>query len=349
MDFENYLLEQLSLHPSVMPQDVMKLCYQAAFGAGHLLGDLERAKAYLEKEYDTVTEKDMPLYEMISERYCRISLAAWKFHKLPMEWLFRMLADQSAEENRESLFFAYLQTAENVLKQASAKVSVAEWKEYCAAYQKNGLVPVHHSQQYREAEEPSYRVIDRKYIRLLSLLQEISEVLRRKERCVAAIDGRAASGKTTMANLLKGVLAADVIRMDDFFLPMELRTAERFQTAGANVHYERFCEEVLPYLSEAEPFSYRIFDCSRMDYHGRCEIGTAAVRIVEGCYSCHPAFGAYADKIVFSDVDAEEQMQRILKRNGREMAEMFRQRWIPLEEAYYAQYDIPAKADIRIS
>ena len=163
-----------------------------------------------------------------------------------------------------------------------------------------------------------------------------------------AIDGRAASGKTTMAGLLQEILEADVIRMDDFFLPLALRTEERFAVPGGNVHYERFREEVLPYLSLPEAFSYRIFDCGRMDYHGERKIGAARIRIVEGSYSCHPLLGNYADITVFSDVDGETQLQRIRKRNGEEMAKMFRDRWIPLEEAYFQAYQIAQKAEIRL-
>ena len=66
MDFEKYLTEQLHNHPSAEPQDILKLCYQAAFGAEHLLKDAEKAKAYLQAEHDAVTAADIPLYEAVS-------------------------------------------------------------------------------------------------------------------------------------------------------------------------------------------------------------------------------------------------------------------------------------------
>ena len=52
MDFETYLLEQIQMHPALQPQDIWKLCYQAAFGPEHLLNDLQGAREYLEKEYE---------------------------------------------------------------------------------------------------------------------------------------------------------------------------------------------------------------------------------------------------------------------------------------------------------
>jgi len=350
MDFENYLLEQIQMHPAVQPQDIWKLCYQAAFGPEHLLHDLQGAREYLEKEYAATAEQDLPLYEPISAEICRVNLAAWKFHGLPLEWLFRIFAFSCGKRaDGEALFWAYLQGAEQVLSGVSVGFSCEDWKTYFLSQQEAGLSPVHHSAFYRQQETPAYRIVNRRFVRLFPILQKAAEKIAQDKVCVIAIDGRAASGKTTMAKLLQEILEADVIRMDDFFLPPALRTEERFQQAGGNVHQERFRAEVLPHLSLPAAFSYNIFDCSRMDYCGKREIGTAKIRIVEGSYSCHPLFGNYADVTVFSDVDGQTQLQRIRKRNGEEMAKLFRDRWIPLEEAYFHAYQIADKADIQLS
>lgn len=165
---------------------------------------------------------------------------------------------------------------------------------------------------------------------------------------VIAIDGRAASGKSTLAEQLSKLLGADIIHMDDFFLPPAFRTSERLAEPGGNVHYERFMEEVLPYLTSPEPFEYRIFDCSRMDYHGKRRIASTQIRIVEGSYSHHPKFGDYADLFVFSDVEAEEQMRRIRLRNGEEKAQMFAKKWIPMEEWYFDEFNVRRVADLNV-
>ena len=180
--------------------------------------------------------------------------------------------------------------------------------------------------------------------RLLPILGRAKDCANRP--CVIALDGPAASGKTTLAEMLASLLPADIIHMDDFFLPVPLRTPERFATPGGNVHHERFCEEVLPALHRPEAFAYCRFDCSVMDFRGERTVGTAPFRIVEGSYSTHPALGAYADIVVFSAVDPDEQMARILRRNGPEKAERFRREWIPLEEAYFTACGTRSKADI---
>ena len=164
------------------------------------------------------------------------------------------------------------------------------------------------------------------------VIDYISKLKREKKIIVIAIDGRTASGKTTISNFLSLILKENlnsVIHMDDFFLPKELRTNERLNTAGGNIHSERFLEEVIPYLQN-NIFKYQKFDCSILDYSNFVEIKNNSVRIVEGSYSTHPIFGKYADITIFSDISFEEQKNRILKRNGEEKLKIFLEKWIPM-------------------
>jgi len=160
-----------------------------------------------------------------------------------------------------------------------------------------------------------------------------------------AIDGRSAAGKTTLAEELAIEFKGEVIHMDDFFLPVELRKQERFEEAGGNVHYERFMEEVIPNLQAGKEFEYRLFSCSKMDYDGRKKIRNEGLIIVEGAYSMHPLFVKYWDLGLFYDINIEEQYERILKRDGLEKAKIFKSRWIPFEEKYILETDVIKKAD----
>lgn len=183
--------------------------------------------------------------------------------------------------------------------------------------------------------------------RVLPLLRRMAA--RPEERSlIVAIDGRAASGKSTMAAFLGRITGAGVIHMDDFFLPPFLRTAARLVEPGGNVHYERFCEEVLPRLRQRGSFCYRWFDCSTMDYRGQRVVKDSRIRIVEGAYSAHPALGRYMDILAFSDILPKVQRERILSRNGEEGWENYRSRWIPMEERYIAVSKLRERADITL-
>ena len=83
-----------------------------------------------------------------------------------------------------------------------------------------------------------------------------------------------------------------------------------------------------------------------MDYNGVHTADPSSYLVVEGSYSHHPEFGDYADLKVFSTVDAETQTERIISRNGEEAAEMFRSRWIPMEEEYFRAYSVEENAHI---
>lgn len=368
MNFEQYLIDQTLAHPSTQPRDIIKQCYQAAYGAEHLLSDMDRARNYMEREYASVAPNaNTPLYEAISPQVCRVNLAAWKHRELPLEWLFCMFAATASisvdRQQATKQFLSYLDTADALIQASRLPVtfSAEQWAQVLSAYKQSAMSAVHHSDDYRQAEHPAYRILHQDFVRLLPILEAVADHTKKARRstdptmssqlpspCIIAIDGRAASGKTTMADQLAQILGGDVIRMDDFFLPLDLRTQERLQTPGGNVHYERFSEEVLPHLHAPKAFSYRRFDCHIMDFNGQRQISACPIRIVEGSYSHHPALGDYAHIKVFSHVTPDKQLDRILHRNGPQMARMFKERWIPMEENYIHAYRIDTSSQIVI-
>ncbi len=349
MDFSFYLTEQIKKHPSIMPQDVAKICYQAAMGAEHLLSDTSAAKRYFDAEFETIEPRRGELFECLTGDVCRVDLGAWKATGMPREWLFNMfVGTATVKRGGKEILEEYIASAEDVLKSASVRFSAEEWRGFIKNYREMGMPAVHHSEAYRQSEKPSYRIVDRAFLSCLPILESAKEIQNVGEVKVIAIDGRAASGKTTLSGRLSKILGADIIRMDDFFLPPSLRTPERLAEAGGNIHYERFIDEVLPNLKEKSAFSYGVFDCGIMEISGKREIGESKWRIVEGSYSHHPKFGSYADLCVFCSVSPEEQMSRILIRNGERMAETFRDRWIPMEEKYFEAFKICESADLSI-
>jgi len=215
-------------------------------------------------------------------------------------------------------------------------------------YEKNGVRPVRHSDSYRNNEQPAYRIISSRYIRLFRLFERIAGLSDNNGVRVIAVDGRSASGKTTAAAQLKDIIKAAVIHTDDFFLPPELRTETRLSQPGGNMHHERFSSEVLPYIRSEKAFAYQAFDCSVMSMGEMREVEKSQWRIVEGAYSCHPALDNYMDIRVFSDIGEDAQFRRICARNGEETALIYKSRWIPMEESYFKEYKIKENADIII-
>lgn len=168
---------------------------------------------------------------------------------------------------------------------------------------------------------------------------------------LCVIDGMCGAGKTTLAEALACRYDAPVIHMDDFFLPFSMRTPQRLDTPGGNVHHERFLVQVVEGLRTGADFAYQRFDCGSGDLT-EIVCPAARVRIVEGSYSLHPAFQqAWADLqavTVFLSVDGQEQLRRIARR-APEKYQAFVDRWIPLEKKYFQAYDIGIRAQLALT
>ena len=162
MKFDYYLKKQLELHPSIQMQDIIKLCYQAVFGVEHMLADVERAKTYFMQEYEaTAANSSLPLYEPISDDFCRVNIGAWKASRFAPEELFRLFVASASDKvpGTEADFDFCIKEAEKLIANGTFPFSLEEWSAYYAAYEKDGIRPVHHSDAYRLAEHPAYRLV----------------------------------------------------------------------------------------------------------------------------------------------------------------------------------------------
>ena len=167
-----------------------------------------------------------------------------------------------------------------------------------------------------------------------------------KNRLLVAIDGRCASGKTTLAACLQDMSPCAVVHMDHFFLRPEQRTAQRLREPGGNVDYERFYEEAILPLQNGGVVTYRPYDCASQSMGEPVVIDAQGDVIVEGTYSCHPRLRGFYDLRIFLSIDPQEQLRRIQLRNGDEGAAVFAEKWIPLEERYFAECGVNECCDL---
>ena len=349
-DLKSLLEKQTILHPNMEPQDLVKYLYQACYGPGHLRSEKETMESYLKEEYESTKARRIPLFEQVGNDFIRINLARWKREGYPLSWLFNMFYHslEKEEDDDNDTFEDLLKQAKKVVKQGVFAFDRAGFEEYLKQYLKGEIHPVHHSETYRKRYSPSYRLVRSEYQILFPILAKIAK--RDKKNYVIAIDGPCTSGKSTLGKLLAEVLDIDCIHMDDFFLPLNLRTPERMAEPGGNVHYERFIEEVLPNLNSNKDFNYRLFECGDiMDFAKEpIKVRGNDLHLIEGSYASHPKFGHYMDLFVYTDIDPKTQLERVMKRNGPKMYEKFRDLWIPLENKYFKTFNIKKKADIRL-
>ncbi len=182
------------------------------------------------------------------------------------------------------------------------------------------------------------------------LLDRTTQLLTRQpERSLLlALDGRCGSGKTTLAARLAEQFPQSItVHTDDFYLPPQQRAEGWEHIPCANMDLERLRAEILAPAREGKGFSYRAYSCREGAYPPPVCHGPVPLVIVEGSYSQHPTLASYYDLNVFVTCSPEEQEKRLRTREGERYGNFVR-RWIPLEEGYFAEYGIEAKADFEI-
>lgn len=340
-----FLLDHCARYPALRPQDLLKTLHQSVFGCGHFITDETTARSLLEQEL--ASPGPAVDIESLGENFCRIPLGYLEPSGLSPETLFRLFV-LSAEEAAGSVDL--LQQKLNVLLDLAAEgclpFSLDEARTAVSAWEQAGFPACRHSPEFRAAYRPTYRVIRKEFLRLLPLLSAIDQKMAQQERVLLAIEGGSASGKTTLSQLLSRIYGCTVFHMDDFFLRPEQRTPERLAEPGGNVDRERFHEDVLKPLTAGTPIRYQRYDCHTQTLQPPVDVIPTPLTVVEGAYSLHPLLADCYDLSVFLRIAPELQRQRILKRNGPEMAERFFALWVPLEHHYFEAMDPASRCDL---
>lgn len=349
----DFLLDSLAREPAAEAPDALKWLYQSEFGCGHLLpARAQCARRIAQEVAQTRPDVSAPAYTPLGDGLCRLNLQSPLPRALPPERIARMMRVTQRRVRGTSEGF----TRKLALLRALAKAHGAEAPEgggprlpftaealdaAARDWHAAGGAPPSHSARYRAAYAPAYRVVLRGFGDALPVLAAMEEALAHTGRALLVLDGDCASGKTTLAALLAELYGATVFHMDDFFLPVALRTPARLSDPGGNVHYERFRAQVLEGLLRGEPLAYDAYDCATGRQRRR-HARPAAVTVIEGSYALHPAFADAYEALrpvrVFLTVDAAEQLRRISLRNGPQRLLRFQNEWIPLEKRYFEAY-----------
>ena len=161
---------------------------------------------------------------------------------------------------------------------------------------------------------------------------------------LVAVDGRCGSGKTTLGALLAAVFGCAVVHTDDYYLPFARRAPGWEHTPAANMDLARLRAEVLDPLRAGRAAVSRPYDCHRGQFGPAAALPAGALTVLEGSYAHHPALGPYTLR-VFLTCEPAVQAARLQAREGGNF-EMFRTRWVPLEEGYLQAYGVEAAADL---
>lgn len=336
-EFAAVLRTHAARYPLMQPQDYGKLAFQSEFGPEHMVADREKAAQGILQEWAQGCGQGARAPEPLGNGLARFYLGGDVQDGALLAQLFWRTAQthtgtQQGLQQRLAL---------------CAEAGCAGMDAWLAAYRARGCPALHHSEAYREAYRPHYRVIREEYARFFPALAAIGRAAQSGQDAVIAIDGRCGSGKTTLAALASELFPCNVFHMDDFYLPLAQRAADWERVPAGNMDLERFLREVLLPASRGDAVRYRPYQCREGRYLPAQSMAPKRLTLVEGSYSHHPRLAGCYTARLFLTCSAAQQAQRLRAREGA-YYEAFQTRWIPLEERYFTAYDIEKQSSLAL-
>ena len=158
-ELEAILKSHAKRYPLMQPTDAVKLIYQNEFGGGHLIRDEEACLNYLRREYASVAkDPTTPLYEDIGNGIVRVNLAALKEEDLE-QLGHDFIASAAKHKGTLDGFLNKLEVLRKLTTEGVFTFDVDALNAYLSEYKAVGYPAVSHSEQYRQAYKPSYRII----------------------------------------------------------------------------------------------------------------------------------------------------------------------------------------------
>lgn len=325
-----FLKYHLKKYPLMNNQDIIKLVYQEVMGPNHIIKSYEMALKYITNELNDLYNTNNNLYEYLGNNYVRMDIHNYFKYYNNLDSLCDLFISSLCDNDNK-----------NELEETlTSLLSPAELKGY-------NYLPVSHSEAFRNAYLPHYRIIKSSLLTLEHRVIQLSNFMDKlPNKSIVALEGRCASGKSSICDKIKDRYT--VIPIDDFFLPSFLKNKERLEEIGGNINYE-LVKDTLINLKESLrleklDITYKAFDCSRQEYYEKT-IKIKDKIILEGVYSSSPYFRELIDKIMYLYVDSKTQLKRI---NNRFLKERFIKEWIPLEEKYFEYIKIDEICDLII-
>ncbi len=336
------LLEHIKQYPEMEIADLVKLIYQSELGAGHFAPSRKEAAELVRQErLSAITDGSLQEIVPIGGGMARCDISC----DLKDETLAYLFCETAVRTGSIKSLHARLKLAGDMIESGELPFELSAYREYLAAYTGQGFPPVSHSDTYKARYRAHYRLILSDFIPLLPVFKAIDKLSR---PVVVVIDGMCASGKTTLAAMLEKCYGSRVVHMDDFFLPPALATEARLSLPGANVHYERFNNEVSPHLAATDAFSYEGYDCQTGSAY-KVSLPKGDMTVIEGSYALSPDLAIVPDLSIYLEIEPGLQRNRLLAREGEQWLPDFEEKWIPLEKLYADSLDIKAKADIVVT
>ncbi len=167
------LVSHANRYPKMGIQDAYKVLYQGCMGSEHLLDSFEEYEQDLLAEWEGLEENDqIPIWENIRPdgQIVRFYLAPYKARGGQISQLLTLCYWSSTlfEGSMEELKISWETLIKIVREKRWNKFSIEDILEFDHWLKKYQYPPVHHTEIYRKAYQPSYRLLQREFLNILA-------------------------------------------------------------------------------------------------------------------------------------------------------------------------------------
>ena len=158
-ELNTILADHAARYPLMQPTDAVKLIYQNEFGGGHMIPDEQACMNYLRREYAGIEKAaNIQPAESIGNGIVRVRLSAVKPEDL--DALGReFIRSANAHKGNMERFLKKLDVLRSAAAQGIFSFDTNALEAYLADYAKAGYPPVSHSETFRSAYHPAYRIV----------------------------------------------------------------------------------------------------------------------------------------------------------------------------------------------
>ena len=180
------LIHHYRTYPKLQTEDIFKYIFQSAFGCEHLVSNEEAALRYIKKEYDALTEISAVRTEALDGEYTRVYLSCLSDGMTPETLTKIFCLSAKKEPDGRAALEEKLNIAKELIESGELPLDLVDFERKLAIWRAEGYPAVHHSEAFRAAYRPAYRVIANRYAERLDCLAAIDQTCE-KDAMIASI------------------------------------------------------------------------------------------------------------------------------------------------------------------
>ncbi len=162
--FQRLLLQNYQRYPKSRAEDFYKIIFQSVFGIVHLIGNEASAREDLDHEMFALgpPKSNEPLLEPLDPRgrMVRVNLRPFMAENLSRDALIRVMMETAATVHGDStLFWGRWEAFRDLIDRKEIDIPMEDFKAVDKFAKERNYPPIHHSDEYRGAYKPAYRVV----------------------------------------------------------------------------------------------------------------------------------------------------------------------------------------------